>query len=134
MHRPILGKIKTDTISRESTGKEFAAILADDGVAASKLFGRIAKIDRGGPSSKRCACYGAINKELKLSARDWPCVTCGKIHDRNASQGLRTEAIVEGIVILKAAGLFVAAHGGCIRPARIAQAAANELGSLRRQA
>jgi putative transposase len=36
IHRPILGKIKTDAMSRESTGKEFAAILADDGVAASE--------------------------------------------------------------------------------------------------
>ena len=96
--------------------------------------GRIAKIDRGFPSSKRCACYGAIKKELELSARDWPCVACGKIRYGNASQNLRTEAIVEGIVILQAAGLSVAAHGGCIRPARIAQAAVNQLGSLGRQA
>jgi len=36
IHRPILGKIKTDTISRESTGKYFAAILGADGVAASE--------------------------------------------------------------------------------------------------
>ena len=94
--------------------------------------GRMAKIDRWFPSSKRCSCCGTINKELKLSDRTWRCVACGKIHDRddNASQNIRTE----GIVILKAAGLSVSAHGGGVSPALIAQAAANEVGSLRLQA
>ena len=94
--------------------------------------GRVAKIDRWFPSSKRCSCCGAINKELKLSDREWQCVACGKMHDRdhNASQNIRTE----GIVILKAAGLSVSAHGGRVSPVLIAQAAANEVGSLRLQA
>ena len=58
--------------------------------------GRIAKINRWFPSSKRCSCCGAINKELKLSDREWQCIACGKIHDRddNASQNIRTEGLV----------------------------------------
>jgi putative transposase len=90
--------------------------------------GRIAKIDRWLPLSKRCSCCGAITKELKLSGRDWQGVACGKIHGRddNVRQNIRTEAIV----ILNAAGRFVSAYGGRVSPAVIARAAANEVGSL----
>lgn len=34
------------------------------------------------PSSKMCSC-GTINKELKLSQREWTCSSCGKTHDRD---------------------------------------------------
>ena len=40
------------------------------------------KIDRFYPSSKTCEC-GYINKELKLSDRQWVCPECGTIHDRD---------------------------------------------------
>jgi len=40
------------------------------------------KIDRFYPSSKTCEC-GYINKELKLSDRQWVCHECGTIHDRD---------------------------------------------------
>ena len=40
------------------------------------------KIDRFFPSSKTCEC-GYINKELKLSDRQWVCPECGTIHDRD---------------------------------------------------
>lgn len=34
------------------------------------------------PSSKLCSC-GKINHQLKLSDREWTCVTCGTSHDRD---------------------------------------------------
>ena len=40
------------------------------------------RIDRFYPSSKTCEC-GYINKELKLSDRQWVCPECGTIHDRD---------------------------------------------------
>ena len=40
------------------------------------------KIDRFYPSSKICEC-GYINKDLKLSDRQWVCPECGTIHDRD---------------------------------------------------
>ena len=40
------------------------------------------KIDRFYPSSKTCEC-GYINKELKLSDRQWVCPECGTVHDRD---------------------------------------------------
>lgn len=43
------------------------------------------------PSSKTCHDCGYINKELKLSDREWTCKSCGVIHDRdyNAALNLR---------------------------------------------
>lgn len=49
------------------------------------------KADKWYPSSKRCNDCGAIYKELKLSEREWACVECGVVHDRdlNAAYNLR---------------------------------------------
>lgn len=40
------------------------------------------KIDRFYPSSKTCKC-GYINKDLKLSDRQWVCPECGTVNDRD---------------------------------------------------
>lgn len=40
------------------------------------------KIGRFEPSSKMCTC-GYINKELKLSQREWICPNCGQYNDRD---------------------------------------------------
>jgi len=34
------------------------------------------------PSSKMCSC-GVINRDLKLSDREWCCTVCGTVHDRD---------------------------------------------------
>lgn len=39
-------------------------------------------IGRFDPSSKLCTC-GVVNKELKLSEREWTCSECGAKHDRD---------------------------------------------------
>lgn len=40
------------------------------------------RIGRFEPSSKMCLC-GAINKDLKLSQREWDCPNCGRHNDRD---------------------------------------------------
>lgn len=44
----------------------------------------IIRIGRFEPSSKTCSSCGKINKELKLSDREWTC-QCGITHDRDAN-------------------------------------------------
>lgn len=47
------------------------------------------------PSSKLCGDCGVINHDLMLSDREWVCVSCGCVHDRdwNASRNIEVEAL-----------------------------------------
>lgn len=40
------------------------------------------------PSSKCCSSCGKINRELKLSDREWACINCGVIHDRDINAAI----------------------------------------------
>lgn len=58
-------------------------------------------IGRFDPSSKMCSKCGYINKELKLSDREWICPECGEVHDRDINAainikvfGLHPQALV----------------------------------------
>lgn len=55
----------------------------------------IQKVDRYYASSKTCGACGEINKELKLSDREWDCPSCGTIHQRDllASNNILSEGI-----------------------------------------
>lgn len=48
----------------------------------------IIQIGRFEPSSKTCSCCGTINKELKLSDREWTCNNCGTTHDRDVNAAI----------------------------------------------
>ena len=54
----------------------------------------VQKVDRWFASSKTCTC-GVVNKELKLSDREWVCPSCGEIHQRDllAAQNILSEGI-----------------------------------------
>ena len=58
---------------------EFVNILMN---VANKYGCVVHKIDKFYPSSKTCVC-GYVNKELKLSEREWVCPVCGTRHDRD---------------------------------------------------
>ena len=58
---------------------EFVSILMN---VAGKYGCTVHKIDRYYPSSKTCTC-GYVNKELKLTDREWICPECGARHDRD---------------------------------------------------
>lgn len=55
---------------------------------------KLVVVDRYFPSSKTCSCCGYINKDLKLSDREWTCPECQKHHDRdiNAAINLKNKA------------------------------------------
>jgi putative transposase len=56
---------------------------------------RIVFVDRFYPSSKTCHHCGYVNKELKLSDRQWICPQCGKIIERdyNAAMNILDEGL-----------------------------------------
>lgn len=52
----------------------------------SKLYDCVfIKVSRWFPSSKKCSHCGFINKELKLSDREWICPCCKEHHDRDVN-------------------------------------------------
>ena len=55
----------------------------------------IIKADKWYPSSKTCNHCGHVNKELRLSDREWVCPECGEVisRDRNAACNLRDYAV-----------------------------------------
>jgi len=58
---------------------------------------QVINIDRFFPSSKTCSECGFINHDLKLSDREWICLDCGIIHDRDLNAAINIEQ--EGIKI-----------------------------------
>ena len=59
---------------------------------------KIVYVDRFYPSSKTCHNCGYINKQLKLSDRQWVCPKCGEIIDRDYNAALNI--LDEGLRIL----------------------------------
>lgn len=47
--------------------------------------------DKWYPSSKTCSSCGSINKNLKLSNREWVCTECGTYHDRDFNAAINLE-------------------------------------------
>lgn len=60
------------------------------------------------PSSKTCSACGVIAASMPLNVREWTCVGCGAVHDRD----------VNAAKVILAAGLAVAACGDGVRPPR----------------
>lgn len=52
--------------------------------AKSLMYGReLVVINRWEPTSQRCSCCGQIGGKKELSVREWTCLFCGTIHDRD---------------------------------------------------
>ena len=61
---------------------------------------RIVFVDRFYPSSKTCHHCGYVNKQLKLSDRQWKCPQCGEMIDRDYNAALNI--LDEGLRIISA--------------------------------
>lgn len=64
--------------------------------------GRIIIKDNPRNTSKMCHVCGAINKDLKLSDRDWVCQVCGTLHDRDENAAINHKN--EGLKYLERLG------------------------------
>jgi putative transposase len=60
--------------------------------AKSSMYGRNFRvISRWEPTSQRCSCCGEIGGKKELAIREWQCLFCGTMHDRdiNAAQNIK---------------------------------------------
>jgi putative transposase len=54
--------------------------------AKSDKYGRDFRvISRWEPTSQRCSCCGEIGGKKELKIREWKCLFCGAIHDRDVN-------------------------------------------------
>ena len=65
--------------------------------------GRLIFKDNPRNTSKMCHVCGAINKDLKLSDREWVCESCETVHDRDRNAAINHKN--QGIEYLKRLGL-----------------------------
>ena len=56
---------------------------------------RIAVADRWFPSSKRCSDCGHVHAGLTLADREWACLACGVVHDRDHNAALNLRLVAE---------------------------------------
>ncbi len=82
------GMLKNRRLSRAISDlgwRSFRAMLE----AKSVMYGRDFRvISRWEPTSQRCSCCGEIGGKKELSVRDWTCLFCGAIHDRDINAAI----------------------------------------------
>ncbi len=84
----VAGMMKNGKLSR-SIGEQGWSMLNTQIQYKSEWKGKnYIQIGRFQPSSKRCNCCGYINKDLKLSHREWTCGNCKNVNERDANAAL----------------------------------------------
>ncbi|MBU0495600.1 MAG: transposase, partial [Chloroflexi bacterium] len=58
--------------------------------------GTVLNADRFFPSSKLCSACGEKNQALSLSDRQWVCLECGTVHDRDVNAAVNLLQITTG--------------------------------------
>lgn len=61
--------------------------------------GRLVRVGRYYPSSKKCHHCGALKDDLCLSDREWSCPECGAVHDRDVNAAWNI--MLEGVRLLR---------------------------------
>ncbi len=87
----VVGMMKNNKLSR-AIGEQGWYMANQQLLYKTKWQGKnYVQISRFAPSSKMCNCCGSINKDLKLTDREWTCTNCFSKNDRdqNASLNIR---------------------------------------------
>ncbi len=87
----LAGLLRNHRIARSLSEAALGRLVAMVRYKAEMLGGLTLAAPRFFPSSKRCACCGAVNASLALGQRSWACPSCGAVLDRdgNAAENLR---------------------------------------------
>jgi putative transposase len=87
----IKGMVKNHHLAKSISDSSWGLFYELCAYKAEEAGRHIIRIPRFEPSSKTCSECGAINHNLKLSDREWVCLECGVLHDRdyNAAKNIR---------------------------------------------
>lgn len=88
----IAGMVKNHNLSRSISDASWSEFNRQLEYKANWYGKNILRIGRFEPSSKTCNVCGLINKDLKLSHREWTC-ECGEVHDRDLNAAINIKNI-----------------------------------------
>lgn len=86
----VQGMLKNKTLSKHISDASWGEFVRQLEYKAKWKGKNILRLGTFDPSSKMCSC-GKINNELKLSDREWTCMHCNTVHDRDllAAQNIK---------------------------------------------
>ena len=79
----IAGMVKNHHLAKSISDAAWSQFVAFCEYKARWSGGQVLRVDRFFPSSKLCSDCGHKNKSLTLNIRQWVCINCGSIHDRD---------------------------------------------------
>lgn len=90
------GMLKNHSLAKAIADAGWYQFVTFTGYKALWAGGDVLKVDRFFPSSKLCSGCGEKNRSLTLNVRQWVCLKCGVVHDRdeNAAINILKQATV----------------------------------------
>jgi len=84
----ISGMIKNHCLAKAISDVSWSEFVRQLKYKADWYGRQIIQIGRFEPTSKKCNCCGWINHSLTLDIREWSCLDCGVIHDRDINAAI----------------------------------------------
>ena len=81
----VAGMVKNHHLAKSISDAAWSQFVGYCEYKAKWANGQILRVDRFFPSSKLCSDCGHKNKSLTLNVRQWVCLNCGSIHDRDVN-------------------------------------------------
>jgi putative transposase len=89
----IAGLLKNGRLAREISDVSWGSFIRMLTYKAEWYGKNLFQIGRFEPSSKTCSCCDHINEELTLKDREWECLNCHTIHDRDINAAINIKNI-----------------------------------------
>lgn len=90
----VSGMVKNHSLAKSIADSAWSQFVGLCEYKAKWANGQVLRVDRFFPSSKLCSDCGHQHKNLTLNIRQWVCLACGTIHDRdeNAAKNILKQA------------------------------------------
>jgi putative transposase len=84
----IAGMVKNHNLAKAISDASWAQFISMCEYKARWANGQVLRVDRFFPSSKLCSDCGSKHKSLTLNIRQWVCLNCGSLHDRDTNAAI----------------------------------------------
>jgi putative transposase len=84
----IAGMVKNHSLAKAISDAAWGQFVGFCEYKAAWANSQVLRVDRFFPSSKLCSDCGEKHKNLTLNVRQWVCVACGVIHDRDTNAAI----------------------------------------------